>query len=144
MAVEVFAEWQDKYKTGIAFIDEQHKRLVETMNSLYHGLNDKSKNRSDVFREAALQAVEYVKKHFSEEEAWMRDSGYGDYERQKKDHAYFVKKLVDDSKSFSDCNPKAAFDFVFFLRDWLLSHIAVEDNNFRFHKAKLDDQQGRG
>lgn len=132
-----FVEWMTKYETGIDFIDEQHKILIKIINDLYSGLQNCSLDKSEVFRKAASQAVDYVKKHFSQEEEWMLANDYPKYKYQKSEHDRFIKKLLEDSENFRDYNPRSAFDFVTFLRDWLISHIAIADNDFRFHNERI-------
>jgi hemerythrin len=68
----------------------------------------------------------------------MEEQGYPELRHQQSEHAKFIRQLVEDAQSFSDSNPQSAFRFVRFLNDWLLSHIAIEDRQFREFRNKRD------
>jgi len=133
MKTEPFVSWSSKYDTGFAHIDEQHKLLVRVINEFYDGLQNRQADRAVVFKRAAHQAVEYVKNHFAAEEKWMRDTGFPGYQKHCAEHALFAQQLLGCVKRFDRNDSRPAFEFVKFLAGWLMSHIAVEDNNFRFH-----------
>lgn len=133
MSEKPYIEWQSKYEVGVDFIDAQHRGLVRVINELHAGLQDRFGDRSAAFERAAHQAVEYVKSHFAAEEKWMRETGYDGYERQRAAHAHFIKTLLECAGKFKPGDLRTSFDFLKFLSEWLISHIAIEDNNFRFH-----------
>ena len=135
-----YVEWKPKYEVGLEFIDEQHKSLVRLINELHAGLQDRQGDRAGAFERAAHQAVEYVKTHFAAEEKWMLATGFGGYEKQRAEHALFVKQILECTAKCKKDDLRPAFNFVKFLAEWLMSHIAVEDNNFRFHLKTLRER----
>ena len=115
---------------GIDIIDNQHKRLLDAINQLHHGLSDPRQDRTQAFRDAARQCVAYVKDHFSTEETLLQEKAYPGYPAQKAAHAYFVRRLLADSERFETGDHLAPNRFVRFLAEWLVSHIAIEDQKY--------------
>ncbi len=141
MSTNPFVTWCSKYETGVDIVDEQHKSLVRLINEFHDGLKNRQDDRTEVFEHAAHQAVAYVRNHFATEEQWMRETGFPGYERQRLKHAEFAQKLLDCVKRFDRKNPRSAFEFINYLADWLMSHIAIEDSNLRFHLKTLQERQ---
>jgi hemerythrin len=55
---------------------------------------------------------------------------YPKYAEHKKQHEVFVQRLLDDVKSYQEGKKLVPNSFVRFLRDWILSHIAMEDTQY--------------
>ncbi|MFA6470860.1 MAG: bacteriohemerythrin [Candidatus Latescibacterota bacterium] len=125
---EPFAQWKEGYKIGIAEVDEQHMSMVKLINDLYIGLTlNAKKDRTEPFKTAIKEAIEYVKKHFNTEEKYMIQYKYPGLKEQKKMHKDFVLELVSIYKCYEYNNENAPVDLLIFLKNWLLEHIAVED-----------------
>lgn len=135
---ESFIIWHDKYDTGIESIDREHRNLVDIINRFHADMNSRRIDKEESFRSAAHNLMNYVKEHFSNEEKWMLEAKYPDYDLQHAAHQHFIKVFVEDVMAFSSYNPHSAYHFLEFLKDWFLSHVAISDNQFRFHKEKLD------
>jgi len=130
-----FFVWEKRYETGIELIDSQHKKLVAIINDLHYGLHSRFKDKSEAFAKAAKEAVRYVQTHFYDEEEWMEKTAYPDIERQKEQHRKFISAILKDTKEFDEGRIYSAFEFLKFLKEWLISHIAVEDKKLRFHAS---------
>lgn len=138
-----FIKWDPKFEIGIPVIDEQHKKLVQLCNASHQALlrqeaggREWEKSISDALREC----VEYVQTHFKDEEKLMKACGYSRFAEHKAVHDSFIKKVIETSYSLNGVNGTAAgtagFQFVKFLYDWILSHIAHEDK--LYVKSVLD------
>jgi len=127
---KTFVEWEDKYKIGIKEVDEQHMGLVKIINDLYDGLSSGRVDRTTTFKSAAKKVVEYVKNHFTTEEKYMIQYGYSELENQKKRHKEFINKLLSSVKSYEQGKSLAPSQFLFFLKDWWLNHVGIEDKKF--------------
>jgi len=130
-----FFVWEKRYETGVELIDSQHKKLVSIINDLYSGLHSRYKDKSEAFAKAAKDAVDYVRTHFQDEEQWMTETAYPGIELQKEQHRKFIAALLKGTKEFEEGRIYSAFEFLKFLKEWLISHIAVEDKKFRFHAS---------
>jgi hemerythrin-like metal-binding protein len=72
----------------------------------------------------------YVIEHFSTEEKLLLEINYPGYAAQKREHAYFIKRLLEEADRFDQGDNWAPSRFVSFLADWLVSHIATEDKKY--------------
>lgn len=124
---EVFP-WNENFETGIAQIDEQHRRLVNLLNLLASHLAYKSDMLvlDNIFNELA----EYALYHFQTEESiWQQFLGDDEWEQQhKKSHHNFVTEVLklkqdDEEKSFDE----VIEDILSFLTHWLAFHILDSD-----------------
>ncbi|MCL1994315.1 MAG: bacteriohemerythrin [Spirochaetes bacterium] len=120
--------WKAQYSVGVALIDDQHKELIRLTNVLYE---DCFKHGKDIayasFKSTIKSIVDYVTKHFSMEEQLMERTGYHDFAKHKTEHQSFVKEILADIKKFEEGKAFVPNVFVRFLRDWVLSHIAMTD-----------------
>jgi hemerythrin len=125
-----FVAWEDRYDVGIKQIDEQHKRLVKFTNDLYNSCIQGQDEASETFRKTLKDVVEYVKVHFSTEEALMAEHGYPGYAEHKREHEGFVMKVLEQVSLFEGGKKFIPNQFVRYLRDWLLEHIAITDHRY--------------
>ncbi len=124
---EIFP-WTANFETGIALIDEQHKRLVDILNQLAAHLA----NRSDEIKlnEIFEELADYADYHFkSEEKIWSEyfkdDEWFIDHEHT---HGSFIEEIVAlknnlDKESIDD----VVYEVVTFLSKWLAYHILDTD-----------------
>jgi hemerythrin len=119
----------DAYKTGIEFVDEQHKRLFEIIketNDVIHAelLHDKY----DAIIHIIEQLKEYTIMHFSDEEKYMERIGYEGIGLQRAAHGAFVDRLNEINLDDMDDNQKEYLDdLIDFLLEWLINHIQKLD-----------------
>ena len=123
---------QDKYKTGITFVDDEHRKLFEIIsdtNDLIHDqlLHDKY----DEIMRLLAELRDYTELHFSEEEALMERIHYPELPSQKRAHAAFVDRLVnidlDEMEDLDDNQQVYLLDLIQFLLNWLANHILACD-----------------
>ena len=122
----------DKYKTGITFVDDEHRKLFEIIsdtNDLIHDqlLHDKY----DEIMRLLAELRDYTELHFSEEEALMERIHYPELPSQKRAHAAFVDRLVnidlDEMEDLDDNQQVYLLDLIQFLLNWLANHILACD-----------------
>jgi hemerythrin len=136
----ILVEWDDRYSIGIQLIDDQHKELVDLTNKLYAGCLAGDGAARAYFLETIHGTVDYVKKHFSAEEKILEKVKYPAFAEHKKAHEGFVKKVFDDVKSFEEGKKFVPNVFVRYLKDWILTHIAVEDKKYAEYIMGLKKQ----
>ena len=131
----------DKYKTGITFVDDEHRKLFEIIsdtNDLIHDqlLHDKYDEIMRILHE--LQ--EYTERHFKDEEDLMTRIGYPEIKAQKRAHSAFIERLVEinvDGLDEIDNNQQAyLLDLVDFLVSWLSNHIIAADKKIGIFMAE--------
>ena len=120
-------DWDNRLKLGIQVIDNQHEKLIELTNYLHYACLAGTKTANNIFIEAAHQAVKYVRYHFTTEEKLMILTGYPKYAFHKKEHDNFTKEVLTLAQKFNTNSHLIPNRFVHFLKDWVLSHIALCD-----------------
>jgi hemerythrin len=135
-----FVKWEERYLINIPFIDEQHKELVHLTNELYQGCLMGDDVARDYFMKTIKGVVDYVGKHFYAEEKMLENVSYPGLGTHKNQHENFVKKILEEVKSFQDGRKFVPNVFVRYLRDWILSHIAVEDKLYAEYIFNLKKQ----
>lgn len=119
----------DKYRTGIAIVDEEHQelfRIIRRTNDLIKEelLHDKYDEIISVLDELR----DYTIKHFTDEEEYMESINYMGLFAQKKAHQMFVDKLNDINLDDLDDNQQQyLMELIDFLLSWLVNHIMKMD-----------------
>jgi hemerythrin len=122
-----FIAWEDRYLVGVPVIDTQHKKLITITNDLYDACKFDDNAARGQFRLAVQATVEYTKYHFSTEEQIMEKFSYPVFSAHRKEHADFVQEVLTNVQIFEEGKKFVPNSFVRFLRDWILSHIALTD-----------------
>ncbi|MDR1445091.1 MAG: bacteriohemerythrin [Treponema sp.] len=130
-------QWHDSYSVGIHLVDEQHKELINLTNKLYEASIQGWDKSKDAFMNTVHAAVDYAGYHFSTEEKIMERINYPDYLSHKKEHSDFVKEVLRQVQDFQAGQKVSANDFVLFLKNWVLTHIAVCDKKMGLYLIKL-------
>ena len=130
-------EWSDRLKLGIPLIDRQHERLVELANNLHLACLKSSDTANSFFMNATSEAIEYVKYHFSTEEKIMLFLEYPEFSIHRAQHHSFVMEVLRQSAKLPTGRSLAPNRFVYFLKEWILSHIAVSDKAMVDYILKL-------
>ncbi|MDR1903327.1 MAG: bacteriohemerythrin [Treponema sp.] len=136
----ILVEWDDRYLIGIQLIDDQHKELIDLTNKLYAGCLAGDEAAKAYFLETVHGTVDYVKYHFTAEEKILENVKYPALTEHKKFHEGFVKQIFDDVKSFEGGKKFVPNVFVRYLKDWILTHIAVEDKKYASYILNLKKQ----
>ncbi|MDR2448148.1 MAG: bacteriohemerythrin [Treponema sp.] len=123
---EKFMEWEDRFSVGIPLIDKQHQRLIEIINNLYDACRQNGAVYTG-FVTALHETVDYVGYHFGTEEKIMRRVNYPGYAFHKKEHETFVKEVLKQMHDYENEKAYAPHALVRYLRDWVLSHVALTD-----------------
>jgi len=122
--------WQDSYALGIKAIDDQHKELLNIVNDIFSHASGDQHQEHLYFKEVIAQAVDYIKMHFTTEEKIMISTKYQGYAEHKKHHEDFVLTVIKTAKDYEAGKRLTLTSFGYFLKDWVLSHIAVMDKKY--------------
>jgi len=128
-------EWKDEYSVNITELDEQHKHLVETLNTLQEAVE--AGRESDTLEDSILVLMDYAVEHFSSEELLMAQHGYPAYEEHRAQHEDFMEKVGGYRERLNKGEPSLPKEIVDFLLAWLLDHILVTDKQY---SAFLNDK----
>jgi hemerythrin len=134
---ETLIVWEDRYCTWIPLIDDQHKELVRLTNALYAACLQGKEIARDNFRLVIRELVDYVAFHFSAEEKIMEKVKFPQYPDHKKQHEAFVRKVLADVQNFDEGKNFVPNTFVRYLKEWILTHIAVSDRMYSDYIMEL-------
>lgn len=137
---EIFP-WNVNFETGIELIDEQHKQLVDILNSLAAHLANRASEIK--LNEIFEQLADYADYHFkSEEKIWLEYFGDDEWSHSHEEtHGSFIEEVMalknnSDNKSLDE----VVYDVIGFLSKWLAYHIL--DTDKRMAIAVKDMQSG--
>ena len=121
-------EWEAEYSVGVELIDNQHKKMFETINALIDSIDNfpTQEKLNDIIQ----RLIAYKKFHFSTEEKYFDEFDYEFTEEHKAKHEEFSKKVDEIVASGKEDVLSLAFSLVDFLEDWLIHHILKEDQKY--------------
>jgi hemerythrin len=123
----VLIEWTPALSVDIKSIDEQHKKLLGYMNTLYDALNQKKEN--DVLAQIFHDLEEYTHSHFGLEEEYFNRFNYPYQDAHVMQHKEFIRRLSEMKKQIQD-DTEDVEDLLTFLVDWLTHHIKGTDHQY--------------
>lgn len=120
-------------ETGNATIDQQHRQLIEAINSLLAACGQ-GKGRAQL-DEAAKFMQDYTARHFADEERLQLASKYPDYTNHKRYHEEFKKVVADIVRRLNAEGPTIVLvgEVNQALAGWLINHIKREDVKVAAH-----------
>ncbi len=123
MKYNLYIVWSDKNRLGIPIVDEQHRGIVSTINSLHYFIQ--TGQGHEIIRPTMIMLEQYMNIHFQTEEALMAQASYTAFEQ----HVELHKTLIRKTKELSiDANKnKDSVMVLKFLKEWWLGHINKED-----------------
>ena len=120
--------WDQRFDTGIASVDAQHKHLVDVVNQLGQMLESGTDLDSEALKSLFHDLAQYAHRHFSDEERLMAENGVAP--RHLQDHARHHRQFVDQVVSLWNARAALAHPaetLHAFLASWLTVHILGED-----------------
>jgi hemerythrin-like metal-binding protein len=119
--------WNDSYSVKIKEMDNQHKKLIDLINTLHDAM--KVGKGKEAVGEISTALVDYTKRHFSAEEMLMKLHDYPGYEDQKRAHMQLVSQIAVIQKKYED-GTVLSQDVITFLKNWLVNHIQGMDQKY--------------
>jgi hemerythrin len=127
--------WDESLSVNVAEIDKQHKVLISLINELHDAM--KAGKGKDALAKILHGLVSYTESHFQVEEKYFAQFSYPDALAHKKEHTAFVQKVSDFKQGFDKGGMTVTIEVLYFLRDWLQSHIKGSDKKYSaFFNAK--------
>ena len=130
MAKSELVKWSQTFSVGIKLIDDQHKGLLNLVNDLFNHVGGDEASERAYFQKVIQTAVNYVKVHFATEEKIMIATKFPGYLEHKKAHDTFVLTVVDNIRDFEAGKKFTLSGFTKFLKEWVLTHIAIMDKQY--------------
>ena len=136
--------WSPTFSVGVKLIDDQHKGLLDLVNDLFnHVIGDEATERV-YFQKVIGQAVRYVKVHFATEEKIMLHTDFPGYAEHKKAHDAFVLTVIENIRDFEAGKKFSLSGFTKFLKEWVLTHIAIMDKQYFAYFKQIATRKSSG
>ena len=120
--------WTEALSVNVKVLDEQHQKLIDTMNELDQALRTR---QGDSAVDAVLyKMVNFASEHFATEEALMEKYDFPGLSTHRFQHEMFRKKIaqfLDDHKAGKAGVPVS---LMLFMREWLKDHVSTTDKRY--------------
>ncbi len=121
-------EWNETLSLGIPTIDRQHRMLIDSINTLDAAIQ---RGAGQATLAQVLKSLgTYVAVHFIFEESLLRVSRYPQLNDHHDEHEHFRRTLDNFGQRFARGDTSVASDVHTFLKNWLTTHIQVEDRAY--------------
>ena len=122
-----FIDWNENFSVSIVEFDEEHKKIVQMLNSLHENRNlGKSK---EALAAMLKEIIEYALTHLRHEEELMLQYNYPQYKEHRLAHEGFIKKVAE-FRSLNAQGVLRAQHLTTLLRELLINHICNVDKNY--------------
>ncbi|MFC1744416.1 bacteriohemerythrin [Candidatus Riflebacteria bacterium] len=120
-------KWDKILSVKVQIFDEEHQKLF----SLYNDLLEKKQVIDTKMLKPLLDSLaDYADYHFCNEEKYMQEYSYPDYEVHQRQHEYFSKKVKEFQRILREEKNLELRNVSIFLRDWLIVHIQNSDRKY--------------
>jgi len=123
-----FIQWNETLSIGIDSIDEQHKTLVDMINSLSDALEKGETN--DVLQKIFNGLADYTVSHFGYEEELLEQCGYTESEAHKNEHKALYNQVRHLQKKLENGDFTISVELMSFLKGWVTNHILKTDKAY--------------
>jgi len=123
-----YIEWNDSYSVGVKEMDDQHKKLVAMVNQLHDAM--KAGQASKEAPAILKSLVDYTHYHFEAEEKMLDKATYPGYLNQQKLHKALIAQVMQYQADLGSKSLTIGVKLSEFLKDWLMTHISVEDKKY--------------
>jgi hemerythrin-like metal-binding protein len=122
-------EWRDDYSTGVQALDEQHRQLVEILNSLEDAVRRDRERR--IVDGILNDLIGYTQEHFSFEEQALARAGFADFTAHQRRNRQWIREIERFHHEHLTAGRPLTAEFRRSLRAWLREHLAQGDRVYR-------------
>lgn len=115
------------YKIGIKLIDEQHNTLFSALEKLQNSFG--KENEKEISTEIINFLLDYVQKHFKDEEEIMTSISFPNLDFHMEQHLNFIENCKEFRSMFDTEGPnkKLLLQIYNTVFKWLVEHISISD-----------------
>lgn len=129
-------EWNEEFSIKNQHLDGQHKQLLSYVEEAYILLDKPASEKPLLLKKLASNLILYAKKHFQDEETYMKHINYIHLEEHKAIHKEIIQGIKEIIQNMSDTQ-ESAKKFYVFLKEWLLKHILEEDKKIESYRNRI-------
>ena len=123
-----FIAFSNEFSVGVAGIDEQHKKIMDYINQIHDAVK-KDKPVADI-KEILGDLAKFTVGHFAAEEKYFARFNYPDTGKHKAIHEKLLNTVSDIIAKINAGEEVNFIEVLSFLKDWLQTHILVEDKQY--------------
>ena len=121
-------QWNDYFSVNVKAMDDQHKKFIDMLNACLQA--QEAGQLNDMAFDTLKDMMNYLNRHFGDEERMMRDNGYPDLDKHIELHRLFVKRTNDFLDRYASERGAIAEELLTFLKDWFINHIVKIDKKY--------------
>jgi hemerythrin len=123
-----FMAWRPEFSVGVASLDAQHKRLIEIINELHDAMMQGAAPAT--LKQVLGHLADYTRTHFSSEENWMMQHGYGGLAAHRREHEELLRQVSGYQQAVAAGKLTVSLQLMNFLKGWLKGHILESDMQY--------------
>lgn len=120
--------WSDIYSLGITELDEQHKKIVDIINSLHEAIG--AGRDREILSQSLQDLINDAETHFKYEEDLLKAHAYPDVDAHKALHGQLAGQVLDMQKGYQNRQIDLSVEMTIYLKNWLSDHILRIDQKF--------------
>ena len=121
-------EWQDEYTVGVKELDDQHRSLLNTINTLIEEQEDKYEAAK--FSPALSSLIYYAYTHFATEERYLLQVHFPDLKQHVLEHIDFIMKTLGLALRVESGGDETRIELLRYLKEWYSSHVLGTDRQY--------------
>ena len=131
--VEMKLKWKPEYCIGIERIDRQHEEIFNRLLALENSIA-----KQDVWhiqRFFIAEVADYLKFHFSVEEALLEILGHSGLAEHSSGHAQLSASIAELERSIRESS--STEHLVAFFENWFVRHVLEDDQVFSVYAKRI-------
>ncbi|BAH77147.1 bacteriohemerythrin [Solidesulfovibrio magneticus] len=128
MEMNILMPWTSQLATGVKFVDEQHRKLVDMINNLYKAMQ--TGQGKAVVEKLLDDLANYTVYHFDAEEKIFHKLHYSETAGHIKIHEELKSKVMSFINEYKSGSKNISMDLMNFLKNWLENHICKTDKRY--------------
>jgi len=120
--------WTPTYSVKVKRFDEDHQQLFSIINELHEGMS--SGHGKEALQGVLTKLLRYTERHFTAEEAVMKELSYPGLPAQIEQHRKFTNKIKEVAEQYKAGTIGLSIDVLDFLTKWLSQHIVAVDKQY--------------
>lgn len=122
-----YFDWTDDLSVGVKEIDDQHRKLVDMLNTL--GIALRARTGRDVQKAVVDGFVESASAHVAAEERYLATHGYPLHGAHKAEHQKLMAWTAELKQKVGSSGFVLTLEVLDRLKVWLQNHFAHSDRN---------------
>jgi hemerythrin-like metal-binding domain len=123
--MHVLIRWNKSYSVNIKEIDQQHKKLIDIINTLNDSVNNQY--TSDIIGPVISDLMDYAMVHFKYEEQYFQKISFENAAQHIAEHHSFCHKIEKYRNQYLEGNSVSLIEILIYLKYWFHNHVLKSD-----------------